>query len=104
MKKTGTFFLTRDKLQLGILLALLLPILVFVVIYFGRFSYYGFSEFLNVVKTESRLLTFMAAWCLVANIGLFTVYINSGKYQTAKGVFGITVLYGVIFLLLKLIL
>lgn len=104
MKKTGTFFLTRDKLQLGIILALLLPLLVFLVIYYGRFSNYGFSEFLYVIQTESRLLTFMASWCLVANIGLFTLYINSGRYQTAKGVFGITVLYGIIFLLLKLIL
>ena len=104
MKKTGTFFLTKDKLTLGIILALIVPIAVFLLIYYGRFSYYGFSEFINVIKTESRLLTFLAAWCLVANIGLFTIYINSGKYQTAKGVFGITVLYGVIFLLLKLVL
>lgn len=103
MKKTGTFFLTKDKLTLGITLAILLPLLVFLFIYYARFSYYGFSEFLNVMKTESRLITFMAAWCLVANIGLFTLYINSGKYQTAKGVFGITVLYGIVFLLLKLV-
>jgi len=80
------------------------PLIVILAIYYLRFSYYDFSEFLNVIKTESRLLTFMAAWCLVANIGLFTIYINSGKYQTAKGVFGITVLYGILFLLLKLIL
>ena len=103
MKKTGTFFLTKDKLPLGIVLALLVPLAVFLLIYYARFSYYDFSEFLGVIKTESRLLTFFAAWCMVANIGLFTVYINSGKYQTAKGVFGITVLYGIIFLLLKLI-
>jgi hypothetical protein len=103
LKKTGTFFLTRDKLQLGIILALLLPLAIFLIIYYGRFSYYSFSEFLYVIKTESRLLTFLAAWCLVANIGLFTIYINSGKYQTAKGVFGVTVVYGIVFLLLKLI-
>ena len=104
MKKTGTFFLTKDKLTLGIILAFLVPLLVFLFIYYGRFSYYDFSEFIYVIKTESRLLTFLAAWCLVANIGLFTLYINSGKYQTAKGVFGVTVLYGIVFLLLKLIL
>jgi hypothetical protein len=104
LKKTGTFFLTKDKLPLGIILALLVPLAVFLFIYFARFSYYGFAEFLGVIKTESRLLTFFAAWCLVANIGLFTLYINNGKYQTAKGVFGITVLYGIVFLLLKMIL
>jgi len=52
---------------------------------------------------ESRLLTFFAAWCLVADIGLFTIYINSNRYRTARGVFGITVLYGITFLLLKML-
>jgi hypothetical protein len=103
LKKTGTFFLTKDKLSLGIILAVLVPIVVALAIYYMRFSYYGFGEFIEVLKTESRLLTFFASWCLVANIGLFTLYINSSKYNTAKGVFGITVVYGVAFLLLKLL-
>ena len=102
MKKTGTFFLAKDKLLLGIILAALVPLLVLIVIYYLRFSYYDFGEFLQLIMQESRLMTFVAAWCLVANIGLFTIYINSGRYQTAKGVFSITVLYGVAFLLLKL--
>ncbi|HZH01829.1 MAG TPA: hypothetical protein VEY32_12145 [Flavisolibacter sp.] len=103
MKKTGTFFLSKDNLILGIILALLVPVVVSIVIYYMRFSYYPVDEFLSVLMRESRLLTFFAAWCLVADIGLFTIYINNNRYRTARGVFGITVLYGITFLMLKLL-
>jgi hypothetical protein len=102
LKKTGALILKKNNLKLGIVLALLLPLLVIVVIYFFRFSYYEFGEFLNILKQESRLLTFVSVWCLVANIGLFTLYINTNKYETAKGVFAVTILYGLLFLALKM--
>lgn len=96
-------FLKRDNLQLGLALGLILPFLVFLLIYALRFSAYSLGEFLEVLGQESRLMTFVSAWCLVGNIGLFTLYINSERYQTAKGVFIITVTYGVLFLLTKVI-
>jgi len=88
-------------MQLGLALGLILPALVFIIIYFLRFSYYAPGEFFEILGQESRLLTFVSAWCLVANIALFTLYINSNRYNTAKGVFIITVTYGVLFLLTK---
>ncbi|WP_132055932.1 hypothetical protein [Pseudocnuella soli] len=90
-----------DNLKLGLLLALLLPVLIFFGIYFGRFSYYPFGEFWQTLREESRLITFFAAWCLVANIALFTVFINTRRYRTARGVFIVTVIYGALFLMLK---
>ena len=94
--------LKNNDLKLGIILALLLPVLVILLIYFLRFSYYPLGEFLQTVAQESRLVTFVSVWCLVANIALFTVNINTSKYQTAKGVFIVTILYGLGFLLLKI--
>jgi hypothetical protein len=91
----------KNNLPLGIVLALVVPLFVIVIIYFLRFSYYPFGEFLQTVAQESRLVTFVIVWCLVANIALFTLFINTNKYQTAKGVFIITILYGLGFLLLK---
>jgi hypothetical protein len=90
-------------MQLGVALALVTPLLVFFIIYGIRFSSYGLSEFLEVLGHESRLLTFVSAWCLVANIGLFTLYINSERYNTARGVFIVTLTYGVLFLLTKVL-
>lgn len=96
-------FLKRDNLQLGLALGLILPFIVFLLIYALRFGSYELGEFLEVLGQESRLMTFVSAWCLVGNIGLFTLYINGERYQTAKGVFIITVTYGVLFLLTKVI-
>jgi hypothetical protein len=101
LKKPGTLILKKDNLKLGILLGLLLPLLVVVFLYFLKFSSYSFTDFLRVAGEESRLITFFAAWCMVANIGLFTYYINTNKYKTSNGVFIITIIYGILFLLLR---
>ncbi len=90
-----------DNLKLGLLLAFLVPLLVFFGIYFGRFSYYPFQEFLQMLQQESRLVTFFAAWCLVANIALFTFFVNTRRDRSARGAFIITVVYGALFLVLK---
>jgi quinol-cytochrome oxidoreductase complex cytochrome b subunit len=103
LKKPGALILKKDNLKLGILLGLLLPFFVAVFLYFLKFSHYSVSEFLETASEESRLITFFAAWCMVANIGLFTLYINTNKYETSKGIFIITIVYGVLFLLLKLL-
>ena len=102
MKKTGTFFLKRDDLRLGLVLGFITPLLVLVLIYFLKFSSYDFNEFLKVFFRENRLITFFGAWCLVGNIALFTFYINTNKDRTARGIFAITLLYGIGILLLKL--
>jgi hypothetical protein len=101
LKKTGALIL-KDNLKYGLLLGFLLPIIVFVIIYFLRFPSYGFGDFFQTFLNESRLITFFSAWCLVANIAIFTLFINTNKYQTAKGIFAVTILYGLGFLLLKL--
>ncbi len=95
--------LKQNNLKLGLVLGLLLPLIVFVVIYLIRFSYLSFGEFFNTFLNESRLVTFFSAWCLLANIALFTIFINTNRYQTAKGVFATTVFYGLGFLLLKIL-
>ena len=103
MKKTGTFFLTKDNLKLGLILGLIAPIIVFFIIYLIRFSGYALDEFVRVFMNEKRIITFWGVWCLVGNIALFTYYINTAKDRTAKGIFAITVVYGIGILLLKLV-
>jgi hypothetical protein len=103
LKKTGTFFLTKDNLKLGFILGFIAPLIVFLVVYFLRFSGYAFNEFLRVFVNEKKLITFWGVWCLVGNIALFTYYINTAKDKTAKGIFAITVVYGIGILLLKLL-
>ena len=87
---------------MGLLLGLITPFFVLVIIYFLKFSSYGFSEFLSMFFQQKQLITFFGVWCLVGNIALFTYYINTSKDSTAKGIFAITLIYGIGILLLKL--
>ena len=103
MKQSGTFLLKRDNLQLGLILGLITPAIVLVIIYFIKFaSQYEFNEFINAFTQNRQLITFWGVWCLVGNIALFTYYINTNKDRTAKGIFAITLVYGIGILLLKL--
>jgi hypothetical protein len=67
-----------------------------------KFSSFTFEEFMNTFFRERSLITFFGVWCLVGNIALFTLYINTRKDQTAKGIFAVTLLYGIGVLVLKL--
>jgi hypothetical protein len=102
LKKTGTFFLKKDELPIGLLLGFITPILVLILIYFIKFSSYDFAEFIRTFFRENRLITFFGVWCLVGNIALFTFYINTNRDKTARGIFAVTLIYGIGILLLKL--
>ncbi|HET7897484.1 MAG TPA: hypothetical protein VFL47_07440 [Flavisolibacter sp.] len=103
MKKTGPFFLTKDNLQLGLLLGFLLPLLVTLVIYLVSFNDIPFDEFLQNFANRRGQITFFGVWCVVANIALFTYYVNTQKDRTAKGIFAITLIYGLGILLAKVL-
>ncbi len=88
---------------MGLTLGLITPLLVFVIIYLARFTGYTLEEFTKVFFNENRLITFFGVWCLVGNIALFTYYINTARDKTAKGIFTVTLIYGIGVLLLKLL-
>lgn len=98
----ATFILKRDNLKLGLILGLLGPVLGLIVIYFVKFSSYGFMEFLDYFFNDNRLITSIGALCLLANAVLFTFYINTHRDKTAKGVFATTLVYGITILVLKI--
>lgn len=103
MKTTGTFFLKKDNLQLGIVLGLLLPVLIFLIIYLVRFNDSPLDEFVKTFSVQKSLITFFGVWCLVSNIALFTYYVNTQKDRTAKGIFAMTLVYGIGILLAKVL-
>ena len=98
----ATFILKRDNLKLGLILGLLGPALGLVVVYFVKFSSYGFIDFLDYFFNDNRLITSIGALCLLANAVLFTLYINTHRDKTAKGIFATTLVYGISILVLKI--
>ena len=96
----------KDNLKLGLVLGLLGPILGLVVIYFVKsdFRAYSFGEFLDLVFNTKKLITSIGSLSLLANAVLFTLYINTHRDHTAKGIFITTLIYGIGILVLKVFL
>ena len=96
--------LKRDSLPLGIVMGFLAPLLSILIYYFYKF-YPTFSvvEFFAFLKDNKTQITALSVPCLLLNIALFTIYINSGRDKTARGIFAITLVYAITSLALKFI-
>jgi hypothetical protein len=97
--------LKKDNLKLGIILGLLGPLLGLVIIYLVKSDYrsISFGEFFDLFINTNRLITSIGSLSLLANIILFTLYINTHRDNTAKGIFIVTLIYGIAILLLKIL-
>ena len=95
--------LTRDNLRLGLILGLLGPLLGLVVVYFIKFPSYPFRDFLEYFMNDNKLITSIGSLSLLANVVLFTLYLNTHRDNTAKGIFAVTLIYGIGILILKIL-
>ena len=97
----ATFILKKDNLKLGLVLGLVGPVLGLIIVYFLKFSSYDFMDFLDYFYHDSKLITSIGAVCLLANAVLFTIYMNTPRDSTAKGIFVTTLVYGIAILIIK---
>lgn len=94
----------KDNLKLGIGIGLVAPFLAMFVYYYWNFARaISMSEYFNLLRTNKSLLTGVSSICLVANAVFFTIYINSHRDKTAKGIFVATLAYGIAVLVYKLV-
>ena len=93
----------KDNLKLGLVLGLIGPVLGLVIIYFARFSSTTFSDFLEEFFSNNQLITSIGTLALLANAVLFAIYVNANKYKTFKGIFLVTLIYGIGILVLKIL-
>jgi|SRR5215471_17597337 len=97
--------LKKDNLRFGFLLGFLGPLLSLVIYYFVKFyPTFSVSESFHYIATNKTQITAICVPCLILNIALFTFYINTRRYKTAYGVFGITLIYAIFTLVLKFLL
>ncbi len=94
----------KDNLKFGILLGIIAPLLAMVLYYLWNFSRaFSFREYFYLLHTNKPLLTAISSISLLANAVLFTVYINTHRDKTAKGIFVSTLIYGIAVLVYKLV-
>ena len=94
----------KDNLKLGITIGLIAPLLAMIIYYYWNFGRaMTLSEYGYLLRTNKSLLTGVSSICLVANAIFFTIYINTHRDKTAKGIFVATLAYGIAVLVYKLI-
>ncbi len=88
---------------MGLVMGLVAPLLGVLIFKFTKFSMFSLKETLQFMLLEPGYRTLSAALSisLLLNATLFTIYINSRKDQTAKGIFFTTLVYGLIVLIIK---
>jgi hypothetical protein len=97
--------LKKDNFRLGLLLGFLAPLLSLIAYYFIKFyPLFSVSDFINFIASNKNQITAITVICLILNIALFTLYINTHRDKTAKGIFLATLIYGIGALVLKFIL
>ena len=93
----------KDSLRLGLVLGFIAPIAGMFIYYFIQFRAFALSEFFELMLREKALLTGIVSISLIANAVVFTIYINSRKDRTARGIFIATCIYAIAALLWKVI-
>lgn len=97
-------FLKKDSFTLGLILGFLAPLLGIVLFYLFKFSAFTFKEFLEVMVMWKSFFTSVITVSLIADGALFTIYINTERDQTARGIFVATLVYTLLCLVLKYLL
>jgi hypothetical protein len=94
-------FLKKDNLRLGLVLGLLFPLLGMIFYYYWKIYPNAWSTFFRYLVIEKRLLSSLTVVCLLFNVAIFTIYVNTRRDQTAKGIFASTLIYAIISLVIK---
>jgi hypothetical protein len=95
--------LKRNSLLFGIILGLIAPLIGMLGYYFWKFyPTYSIGAFINIVLAEKTLLSAISTFALFANVVLLTIYLNTRKDQTAKGIFIISCVYAIAAIVIKL--
>ena len=94
----------KDNLKLGILIGLLAPTIGVLGYYLLKFyPVFSFKEYADAIFQNKSVLTAVSSVSLMANVVIFTFYINRKIDQTAKGIFLITCIYILAVLLYKIL-
>ncbi len=94
----------KDNFLFGAILGFIGPLLGIIAFKMTKFQTYSFADAFNFMlfeETGHRTLSVALSLSLMVNAVLFTIYINSRRDHTAKGIFVLTLVYGLIVLSIK---
>lgn len=93
----------KDNFIFGFILGLLAPLIGFFIFKYNKLQTLNFKEAFQymIYQPGHNMLTVAISLSLLANALLFTIYINTHKDKTAKGIFAATIIYALVALSLK---
>ena len=94
----------KDSFILGMILGFVGPILGIVIYKYVKLAGFSFRESIHYMIYDDpghHLFTVALSLALLVNAVLFTIYINTHKDKTAKGIFVLTCMYGLLVLCIK---
>lgn len=93
----------KDNFIFGAILGLVGPLLGIIIFKYMKFSSFSFANMFEYMYREQghRQFTVALSLALLVNAVLFTIYINTHKDKTAKGIFVLTLIYGLLVLSIK---
>jgi hypothetical protein len=94
----------KDSISLGILLAIIVPVLSFAAYKQLKYSGSSYRDIFGLMKENPSLISASIIISLVGNLVLLTFFFNKKYDRSAKGVFAITALYALLALVFKYIL
>lgn len=91
----------RDNIYLGAFLGLVFPAIGFLLFYVFAFSdRISLQDYWNELFNRSEMSAALSL-SIVMNLAVFFYTISNKKYESAKGVVGATIFYGVFIILFK---
>lgn len=91
-----------NKIQLGLLPGILIPILTFTAYYFLKFNDIKFNLYLQHIH-EYRILFKIMSLCVLTDLPLFYIFIQNKKLRSAQGVVMAVFFYAFLVLAYRLI-
>lgn len=93
-----------NNLIIGIISGLILPIISIYFFYLFQGSFNGpFEEYIKQVL-EYKAITQILSVCMLANLGLFFIFLQTIRYKSARGVLFATIIYAIAMVLYMFVL
>jgi hypothetical protein len=89
-----------DKLLLGLVLGIITPMIVLLVYYQVNFYYIRVDTFLYETFMK-RIFLPLLSLCVVGNLAVFFLFIQTDRYLSARGVVLATLIYAILVFILK---
>lgn len=102
MKNTTPNFKRFDTLATGIISGILLPVIVYFVLYYSKIQDVRFTLFSHHLVI-GNIIPIIISHCILPNLLLFLIYNGVNWIQSAKGILGSTVALTVVIFAIKLI-